>query len=177
MAKIAIKKQAAPVNNIADLFKKNPFLIIIAGIGLLVIFMLIKGAGGAKSAAQAQPSATPGTQNVGLPGQSLYLAFIPTQAPASEIVPTGVTTIVPPTPSPQPTPTPIGTSGALIPKGQWPSSIPFVFGRTINVGGTTYTLGPGSGGRVWGVPGTGLSLAQWNNVPIGPGQKTLLYQG
>ena len=66
------------------------------------------------------------------------------------------------------------TNGALIKHGSWPSGTPMKFGQTLTVNGTTYTIGPGSNGVVWGVPGTGWSLNDWNRVPLG--QKVLLYQ-
>jgi hypothetical protein len=62
----------------------------------------------------------------------------------------------------------------LIPHGQW-GNTPFQFGQTKNVNGITYTIGPGGGGRVWGVAGTKWALADWNKVQPGSG-KVLLYQ-
>lgn len=85
------------------------------------------------------------------------------------------------TPVPQPAPGPPapapGPSGPLIPPGQWPKGVPWQFGQTINWKGITYTIGPGGNNRIWGVPGTGWNLNDWNRVPIGPGGKVLLYQG
>lgn len=71
-----------------------------------------------------------------------------------------------------------GGQGQLIPHGQWPKNIPVRFGQVIMVKGTTYTLGPGGDGRIWGVPGTGWTLADWNRIPLASagGQKVLLYK-
>lgn len=95
--------------------------------------------------------------------------------------PGGVNPTPPTTPTPTPTtPTPItNRSGALIPFGQWPSNVPWQFGKTITYGGITYTIGPGNNKRVWGVPGTGYTLQQWNQIPLSNagGSKVLLYQG
>lgn len=63
----------------------------------------------------------------------------------------------------------------------WPSNIKQVFGNVFTLGSTRYEIGPGSGGRVYGVPLAAghkpLTLAQWNKVAIGSGsgQKVLLY--
>lgn len=84
----------------------------------------------------------------------------------------------PPPPAGSPPPPPGTPGNPLIPKGQWPSNVPFVFGKTVTVNGLTYTIGPGSAGVIWGVPGTNYTLSQWNAVPIGtgPNQKVVIYQ-
>lgn len=55
----------------------------------------------------------------------------------------------------------------------------FHWGQEFTYNGTTYQEGPGSNGLLWGValkPGeTPLTQAQWNNIPIAPGGKALLY--
>lgn len=85
-----------------------------------------------------------------------------------------------PAPPPAATnPNPPGSPGTpLLQHGQW-GSTPMQFGQTKAVNGVTYTIGPGGNGRVWGVPGTGWNLTDWNRVPIGTasGEKVLLYQG
>lgn len=84
----------------------------------------------------------------------------------------------PPTnPIPQP-----NSSGPLIPYGQYNgpsySAGQFKWGSTYTYNGTTYQIAPGSNGILWGAPITGPSLfsqQQFNQIPIGPGQKVALY--
>lgn len=140
----------SPLSDITNLFKKNPFLIAVVGFILVVIFLLIKNAGGAQST--AQPPVTPGDHNIGLPGQHLYTAYVPTQAPPSEVQPTGTTTAPPISPMP-PTQNPPTSSGALIPKGQWPANVRWANGSIINWAGRVYTVVVGTN-VIWGVPGT-----------------------
>lgn len=59
---------------------------------------------------------------------------------------------------------------------QWPQGVKMAFGQVVTVNGQQYTIGPGSNGVIWGVPGTGWNLADWNRVPIGQGGKVIIYQ-
>lgn len=86
---------------------------------------------------------------------------------------------VPPTPTPTPVqPQPVNTAWTPL-LNVWPRNIPVSYGQHITIGGVTYVTGGGGGGRIWGVPANNpasKTLASWNNVPIEPGQKQLLYQ-
>lgn len=82
--------------------------------------------------------------------------------------------------NPPTNPIPQGTNGPLIPFGSYngPSYSNLKWGTTYNYNGTTYQLGTGSNGNLWGVPvygGTIYSQSQFNAIPIAPGQKQLLY--
>lgn len=68
-----------------------------------------------------------------------------------------------------------GWHAPLIQQGAWPSNFQWKFGQKVSVGGTTYTVGPGSGGIIWGVPGTGWTQSNWDKVPVGPGGKVAVY--
>ena len=70
-------------------------------------------------------------------------------------------------------------TGTSTPQLQWPgpnfSNLPW--GSKFQIDNTSYQLGAGGGGKLWGVPVTGnqtLTQSQFNAVPIGSGQKTLL---
>lgn len=84
------------------------------------------------------------------------------------------------TPTPPTSTTP--PSNQLMPIVPAGVAIPSKFGQLFDFEGIHYEVGPGGIGadkvqRLWGVrvqPGQHLSLAQWNQVPIGPGGKVLL---
>lgn len=84
-----------------------------------------------------------------------------------------------PTPSPTPTPGPNPSPGPspLIPYGQLPAGANLSWGNKVNWQGTQYIVGPGSNGILWGVASNSpMSFQQWQNTPIAPGQKIMLYQ-
>ncbi len=76
-------------------------------------------------------------------------------------------------------PPPPNPNNPLIPYGsyQGPSYSNLKFGTTYTYNGTKYQLGAGSNGALWGVPVQGklYTQQQWNNIPIAPGGKVLLY--
>lgn len=82
-----------------------------------------------------------------------------------------------PPPVPPPSNAPGSGNNPLIPFDQFPGggAPNLQFGKTITWNGVTYTTGGGSNGILWGVPGTGWNLTDWNRVPIGPGGKVLLW--
>lgn len=97
---------------------------------------------------------------------------------------TGGTTTTPP-----PSPSPDGGGGGsgstyniwqpLLAPGTYkgPSYSNLKWGTTYTYNGTTYQLGTGPGGRLWGVPVTGnttLTPTQWQNTPIAQGKKVLI---
>ena len=70
-----------------------------------------------------------------------------------------------------------GWKPPLIQQGAWPANFKWQFGQKVGFNGVSYTVSPGSGGIIWGVPNFKGTLAQWNAVPIGtgPGQKVAVY--
>ena len=142
--------------------EKHPLMMaLIAAAILIVIYYLYKGVA---SGHQAAGSATqPGAPTTGsTTGQPV--------APINVYPPPGSTTTIGGTLPPGP---PGGQSNplqAILGKG----GNGVTFGQTMVVNGTTFTLGPGSAG-VWGVPGIWRDINSWNSVPIGPGQKQLIF--
>jgi hypothetical protein len=65
------------------------------------------------------------------------------------------------------------------PFGSLPSGFKDILGFVSNVNGQSYSIVPGSNGRIWAVAGSGYSNQQLLNMQIGPnmGQKFLFYQG
>lgn len=169
--------------------------VVIVG-GIAIAYFLPKFFGGKGTGSQT-------SSNTGTSDQSgLGLAIDPTTGlpyAVEGLVPSGGTvagtgsggaTPVPPVPTPIPTPEPIPTPGPIQPTepkntawtpllSVWPRNIPVSYGQHITIGGITYVTGGGGSGRIWGVPignPASKTLAAWNNVPIEPGQKQLLYQ-
>lgn len=157
---------------------KPPEKVLIIGGSLAVVAVALylhakSSASASSSPAQASTSASSGTP--GTP-QSGLQTFPYGSQPVLDSSGNPVAVIGPPETNPTPAPTtppPGAMSGPIL--GAAPAGAKFGFGQTMNVNGTTYTLGPGTNGNVWGVPGTGWNLADWNRVPIGQGGKVLVY--
>lgn len=171
-------------------------LVGIAGVGIGYFIIHGKSSGiptGTQSSDTS--SGTVQADNTGLPPSNMPVGpgdpfmSVPVGSGTVPVLPNGYQPIydgngnltgyqAPPPPPVASNPNPPGGVGTpLIPVGQW-GNTPIRFGQKKVVNGITYTIGPGAGGRIWGVPGTGWNLADWNRVPIGtsPGEKVLLYQ-
>lgn len=167
-------------------------VVIVGGIG--AAYFLPKLFGGGNKGTSGQTSTDTGTSDQ----SGLGLAIDPTTGlpyAVEGLVPSGGTVAgtgvggglqtppLPPTPTPQPippspTPQPVNTGWVPL-LSTWPTNVPVAYGQRLSVGGTSYVIGPGGGGRIWGVPANNPqsgNINSWNNVPIGPGQKQLLYQ-
>lgn len=128
-------------------------------------------------------SQTP-TTNPG-PGQTPPPAPTPTPSPTPFSCPPGFHSTspsgpcVPNTPLPGSTGNPPPIPPSTLPPSSWSppllpqgTNVPAIMGSFFNWQGQTYTIVPGSGGRIWGVLGR-VSAQQAQNTPIGP-QKVLL---
>lgn len=82
--------------------------------------------------------------------------------------------VVPIPGQPVPGPGPGDPRKPLIPYGQLPGGTQYVLGNHLSWQGQIWTIGPGSNGILWGVPGN-VSIAQWQSTPIAVGQKQVLY--
>lgn len=113
-----------------------------------------------------------GYQSVYNPTTGVLEGYQPTPPNPTPTAPGGLQGGNPPVAGPVP-----GINTGLL-GGTAPSGQNFAFGQKVTSGGQTYLVGPGSQGRIWGVPiqpGQNLSFQQWQNTPIAQGQKTLLY--
>ena len=168
--------------------EQHPLLMAMAAVAvLLVIYLLYKDLfkGGVTGTATQPGTSQPG--NIPWLGQTnqssvppINITFDGTAGTTGTVTGTGTPTAPTGTPKPPVGVPPTGPAPgpnnnpwqALLGKG--PKSVPF--GSTITIQGTTYTLGGGAQGRIWGVPGTGWTLSKWNQVPIGASGKRLIYQ-
>lgn len=169
---------------IHDLWRNKPvFITVLVALGFGAYLLIKNSQNQAAASAPAQP-AMPTITNLTRYVQENFIQPSATLTMTqTQTVPGPTMTQTVPTPGPtqtqtvptQPVPQPQPSSGnPLIPYGQWTYGQP-VWGQRVNIGGTIYTTGPGSNGIIWGVPNFSGSLTQWNQVPIGPGQKVAVY--
>ncbi len=175
--------------DLVGVIRKSPSLMITFGV--VFVFILIYVYERSKNASAA---ATTGTQQPGqfAPALGTYtyvedihgttgaapVPIVGPVGPAGPIGPAGPAgpTRVPPIPKPPPNPTPVPSAWTALFSGKSP--FPYKFGQnayTTTIGGKQWTVGFGSGNRVWGVPGK-VSIQKWQTTPIAIGQKQLLYQ-
>ena len=172
---------------IHDLWRNKPvFITVLVALGFGVYLLIKNSQNQAAASAPAQP-ATPTFTNLTRYVQENFIQPSATLTMTqTQTVPGPTMTQTVPTPGPtqtqtvptQPVPQPQPSSGnPLIPYGNWPQNVPWAWGQKVTVGGTPYTIGPGSNGIIWGVPNFSGNETQWNAVPIGsgPGQKVAVY--
>src|SRR6266852_1862399 len=163
--------------SLAQNFQQHPLIMALALLAVAVVLWILWGLIVRRGSSSSQQ------QYYQQPQTSADLQ-VQSQAPAVSIYPPNSSTTTTVGPGAPPTAPADGVDIPRIPPapmpwlspllGRTPSS-PIKFGQTAIANGTTYTLGTGNQGRIWGVPGIWTSLSSWNNVPIGPGQKQLIY--
>lgn len=166
-------------------------LVIIGGIGLAYFLPKLFGGGRGTTGQTSTDTGTSDQSGLGLaidPTTGLPYAVEGLVPSGGTVAGTGTGSVqpppippTPPTPSPTPQPPqPVPVNTAWTPLlNVWPRNIPIAYGQHLSVGGVNYIIGPGGNGRIWGVPANNPQagkLDTWNNVPIEPGQKQLLYQ-
>ena len=174
------------IGGIGEFFGEHKMIVLaVVGFGI-VFYVIMKGRQTSSTTTANQQGSLAGNQTS---GTATALDSLQTQlnnlAATVSGIPAGATGATGPT-------GPAGPSGGgggggiipstgwhapLIAQGAWPSNFQWQFGQKVGFNGTTYTVGPGSGGVIWGVPNFKGTLAQWNQVPIGtgPGQKVAVY--
>lgn len=160
-------------------------ITMLVGAGGLALYAVHRAQGQAGQIVQPPAAPTLDTSGQSKPGQTIIVQpapvnILPTPGTTPPTMSQPVTTpsgppVTPPVPTPTPVQPPASSANPLIPYGQWPRGVPWQWGQKVTVNATTYTIGPGSNGIIWGVPNFTGNLSQWNAVPIGPGQKVAVY--
>lgn len=183
---MALAESATPAKDLFAQIKKSPSLMITLGVVVVVgVYWLWQRQSSANApASQAASSNLPsgyapalGTytyeESVNNPGQP---PIVNVTNPITVVQPTQTGTTPPPPPKTPPPVTKGKPNAPIIPFGKLPAGNWFVFGKQLTWNGITYTVGPGSGGILWGVPGRNIPFNQWQNTPIAPaGTKVRLY--